>query len=232
MEMKNFVFKCFLVVAFLSLIVLSGISAWTEPTSIPPSGNIYPPVNTGTSTQYKTGSLGLGDGTGNALVAAGNIWPSSNNAYDLGTSTFIWKNIYFNKGYFTTLDPIYKINDKKYATYVSDMVGLKAEVIGEKEFKGNSLIIDLENQKEGSDLWLFYSIVKKDNIIPFVSSQSPVSLYGYIEGSKFIIKTIGENINNVKFSYRLVGERIDNVAKDNLADDQNISMYTDIDKIK
>ncbi len=49
--------------ALLSIFVFSiiGISyAWQNPTVSPPGGNVDAPVNTGTSTQYKAGGLGIG----------------------------------------------------------------------------------------------------------------------------------------------------------------------------
>ncbi|BCX15535.1 MAG: hypothetical protein KatS3mg097_427 [Candidatus Parcubacteria bacterium] len=49
--------------ALLSIFVFSiiGISyAWQNPTVSPPGGNVDAPVNTGTSTQYKAGALGIG----------------------------------------------------------------------------------------------------------------------------------------------------------------------------
>ncbi len=258
MEIKSIIVKVSVVVVFFSLIVLSGIFAWTDaPSSGPPNDNVEAPINVGTDTQIKSGNLGVGDGagvglavagdiittldgetigtiiTGNGnIITAGDIVPESNKSSDLGSDSQWWSKIYFDKGYFNILDPIYQIKGKKYATYVSDMTGLKAETVGEFEFYGNSLTVNLSKVEEESDLWLFYNIVKKDTIIPFVSSQSPVGLYGYIEGENFVIKTIGEYSGNVKLSYRLIGERIDNTITENLSDDQNISTFINVDEIK
>ncbi|MDD5221242.1 MAG: hypothetical protein PHV47_01400 [Candidatus Pacebacteria bacterium] len=269
MEIKNILIKSSVLVVFFSLIVLSGIFAWTDAPSTPPELNTDPPINVGDATQYKLGTFGAGNGTGYGLVSlaafavvdpatlmpytnidlvgnietegtitvAGDILPESDVTSDLGTWDNQWANmyaetIYFNKGNFNILDPTYQIEGTKYATYVSDMTGLKAETVGELEFTENEIVINLSKQEKGSDLWLFYNIVKKDTIIPFVSSQSPVGLYGYIDGENFIIKTISEYSGNVKLSYRLIGERIDNTATNNLSDNQNISTFINVDEIK
>lgn len=258
MEIKNTVIKLSVLVMFFSLIVLSGIFAWTEPTTNPPDGNLDLPVNTGNNNQVKTGALGVGGlivyddfmtgtlvgnqfATGTLITAAGEIetegiFPASDTSV-IGSSGASWAeiyatDIYFDKGTFNTLDPVYQIDGTKYVTYVTDTVGLKAEAVGELEFSGNSFTVNLSKQEKGSDLWLFNSIVKKNTIVPFVSSQSPVGLYGYIEGDSFIIKTIGDYSGTVKLSYRLIGERIDNTATNNLSDNQNISTYINVDEIK
>jgi len=273
MEIKNIVVKLSVLVTFFSLIVLSGIFAWTDAPGNPPNPNADPPLNIGSITQIKKGGLILNtdgiyenglsvigdfvaagdiyltdDGiktnanmilgstgdidTAGTMSIGGDIIPLVDVTSDLGSASNAWDEIYFNKGYFSILDPIYQIEGKKYATYVSDMTGLKAETAGELEFRGNEMIINLSKQEKESDLWLFYNIVKKDTIIPFVSSQSPVGLYGYIDGENFVIKTISEYSGIVKVSYRLIGERIDNTAMSNVSEDQNISTFINVDGIR
>ena len=136
-----------------------------------------------------------------------------------------------NKISVNTVDPVYKINDKRYVTYMPDMIGLKTEVVGEAQTENGVLVIDLAKQPEGSDLWLFYNIVKEETIIPFVSSQSNAQLYAHIEGSKFIIIVRGGD-PNAKFSYRLIGTRKDYKQKDNLLKDPEVSTFIDIDSLK
>jgi len=246
MEIKSLVIKCSAAVTFLSLVVLGAVWAFTPPTSNPPLGNVDVPIHSGTSSQYKYGNLALNYGGSweyglvvrgktdlrGDIEIEGSIIPKDN-TYDLGASGQEWNNLHFNKGFFTTLDPIYKINNKKYATYVSDTIGLKAEVIGQAQLDGRKLVIDLSQQPEGSDLWLFNKIVKKNTIIPFVSPQADASLFGYMDGRKFIIEASEEwgHSKNAKFSYRLAGERIDNTATSNLCSDQSIQPNVDIDAI-
>ncbi|MBI4836827.1 MAG: hypothetical protein HY813_00255 [Candidatus Portnoybacteria bacterium] len=47
---------------FLAIILVAGIAyaVWTEPTAIPPGDNVEAPINIGTTTQYKSGALGIG----------------------------------------------------------------------------------------------------------------------------------------------------------------------------
>jgi hypothetical protein len=129
------------------------------------------------------------------------------------------------------IDPVYKIDGEKYVTYVPDMIGLKAEIVGEGQTKDGKLIIDLAEQKEGSDLWLFWNIVKHDSIIPFVSPQSAADLYAYMDGSKLVVE-VREGDKNAKFSYRLVGTRLDYEDSDNLLKDETVSNYIDIDSLR
>ena len=46
----------------VAMLFLAGfvVFAWTEPSQPPPSGNVDPPVNTGSISQYKAGALGVG----------------------------------------------------------------------------------------------------------------------------------------------------------------------------
>jgi hypothetical protein len=137
-----------------------------------------------------------------------------------------------NKLTVNTIDPVYKINDKKYATYVSDMPGQKVEVVGQAKLKGDKLEIDLAKQPKGSDLWLFWQIVKPETIIPFVSPQSDALLYAYIDGSKLVVK-LRAGQKNAKFSYRLIGTRLDHAGdRDNLYEDQSVKSYIDIDELR
>ncbi|MBI1888852.1 MAG: hypothetical protein HYS15_02880, partial [Candidatus Spechtbacteria bacterium] len=69
----------------------------------------------------------------------------------------------------TTIDPVYEINGKKYATYVSDVAGgVKTEVTGTINVKCQSsnvkcqYVVDFDEQKVGSDLWLFWQTSNKN----------------------------------------------------------------------
>ena len=130
------------------------------------------------------------------------------------------------------IDPVFNINNKKYVTYMPDSIGQKVEVVGQSQLEGNILEIDLANQPEGSDLWLFWQIVDRKSIIPFVSPQSNASLYAYINGSKFIIK-LREGESNTKFSYRLIATRLDHSnAVSNLYENQTAKYYIDINSLR
>jgi len=127
------------------------------------------------------------------------------------------------------IDPVFQINGKKYVTYLPDSIGQKVQVWGESRLEGKVAVMDLSAQPKGSDLWLFWHIVDRDSIVPFVSPQDEASLYAYIKGPNLIIKLLSGK-EDVKFSYYLVGTRIDH--KDDgshLYSDQSIKDYINID---
>lgn len=57
---KTNLFYGLAVIALATLITAAIISAWTEPSSAPPTGNVSAPINVGSATQYKSGALGIG----------------------------------------------------------------------------------------------------------------------------------------------------------------------------
>jgi len=106
------------------------------------------------------------------------------------------------------IDPVFKIDGKKYVTFAAEIVGSKVLVVGQGKLNKGVWKKDLSQQKQGSDLWLFYNIAKPDSIIPFVFPQQPANLYGYIKGSEFRVE-LKDGSPQAKFSYLLIGERID-----------------------
>jgi len=55
--MKKQIFSviiCSLIVCFAVVFYVSG---WTEPTSVPPAGNVFAPLNVGSAPQIKNGAL-------------------------------------------------------------------------------------------------------------------------------------------------------------------------------
>jgi len=228
-------------VIILSLGLVFITLAWTEPTSGPPDGNVSAPINVSNSGQAKEGKLGIqtdlsgqGYDSGYALSVgdsgsvndgikvSGPIHLDSSDGNNNITGV--------NKITVNEVDPVYKIGEKKYATYMADYVGQKVEVVGQSKLNGKQRIINFKNQEKGSDLWLFWKTVSKESVIPFVTAQEQAELYAKVEGSKFIIKSASNN--NVPFSYRLVGTRIDADKDGNLYEDQSIKNYIDINKIK
>ena len=67
--MKN-IFNAALVLSVLavSTIVAYGVMAWTEPALTPPSGNVAAPINIGSITQTKSGSLNIASDTGSVGI--------------------------------------------------------------------------------------------------------------------------------------------------------------------
>jgi len=130
------------------------------------------------------------------------------------------------------IDPVLKISGKLYRTWTLDMVGQRVEVVGQAKLNSKGFWeIDFATQPEASDFWLFWHSADQKTIIPFVSPQGPANLYGYMEGSKFIVKSMGGE-NNIKFSYRLIAVRYD--FRDKTQEETNIrtkptDTYIDID---
>ncbi len=145
------------------------------------NGYLYPAsttmniaIGTSTTPSYKLDVSGSGRFTG-SLIASGGI--NLNNQNITGV----------NKLTVTTIDPIYLIDGRKYATYVSDTIGLKMEVYGKAKLLRSSdktqmsknkkigignldlditgtdhqYIIDFKSVPVGSDLWLFWQTIKE-----------------------------------------------------------------------
>jgi len=130
------------------------------------------------------------------------------------------------------IDPIFNIWGKKYTSYMPDFIGQKVEVVGQEKLEGNELVINLAEEPEGSDLWLFWQVVDHESVIPFVSPQDNASLYAYIDGSRFVIK-LRQGERDSRFSYRLIGTRLDHADDiNNLYNDQAVEHFIDIDKLR
>ncbi len=113
-----------------------------------------------------------------------------------------------------TIDPLYQIGMSKYATYTASVVGgVKEEYVGRGRLAaGNQelyeYVIDFDNVKQGSDLWVWYKIVdfEKENVDAFVTSYGQsADIYYVIEGNRLVFR--GDK--PVEFSYRLIGKRYD-----------------------
>jgi len=59
-KIKRVLIESLPVILFSALIMALVIYAWTEPSQAPPQGNVPAPINVGSTTQYKSGGLGVG----------------------------------------------------------------------------------------------------------------------------------------------------------------------------
>ncbi len=131
-----------------------------------------------------------------------------------------------------TIDPLYEIKGKKYATYVSAIVGgVNEEYIGKAELKTQSAswrtklktyeyIIDFSKEKEGTDLWVWRKAIdfSKDNVNALVTPYGmSANIYYLIEGEKLIFRSD----KPAEFSFRLIGKRFDWKQWPTFAKDQN-----------
>jgi len=146
----------------------------------PASTGINIAIGTSTAPAYRLDVAGSGRFTG-TLVAAGGI--NLNNGNITGV----------NKLTVTTIDPVYSIGGRDYATYVSDTIGLKMEVFGKVRLiyqhpmsiesgSGYGYTIDFNKVAAGSDLWLFWQTIKEgrnmeDVIILLTPEGSPAAVW-------------------------------------------------------
>ncbi len=137
-----------------------------------------------------------------------------------------------NKISVDTIDPIFRIGNQKYATFAPDIIGKKVMVSGQGRLKNGIFEVDLKKQNKGSDLWLFYHIVKNKTIIPIITAQDSSSLYSYLNDSKFIVK-LKNGKKDSKFSYLLIGQRVDSKKNENLVPKpEKASAFIDVNKYK
>ncbi|MFA4998422.1 MAG: hypothetical protein WC514_00110 [Candidatus Paceibacterota bacterium] len=121
-----------------------------------------------------------------------------------------------------TIDPVYSIEDGKYATYMSGMTGVKEETTGVVSLIDGKYVIDFNNLETGSDLWVFY------NVTDFGQGwdKLAVLLSGEGDGKVWYEKNLSENqivlYGDNSVSYRLTAPRFDwqswlNVSEDGKA---------------
>ena len=123
-----------------------------------------------------------------------------------------------------TVDPVYEISGKKYATYLSGMIGQKEEITGIVELVEGKYVIDFRNEIEGSDLWIFSNIVNMEKNFDKVS----VILTGAFDGNVWYEK----DFDNLKLtihgdksgevSYRMTAPRFDYMNWPSILDDDSI----------
>jgi hypothetical protein len=133
-----------------------------------------------------------------------------------------------------TVDPIFKIGGKFYASYMLESIGAKVQITGKGKLENGKWEIDLTQQPEGSDLWLFWQIVDPESITIQITPEEPLQLGGKIVKGKFIVEAL-EPLN-ISFSYMLLGTRLDFASKSpeeiNRVFDQSLKGYIDIDSLK
>ncbi len=142
-----------------------------------------------------------------------------------------------NKLTVTTIDPLYRIGGVNYSTYAASIAGgVKEEYVGRgklvpisNEF---SYVIDFNNVKSGSDLWLWRETVdfSPENVEVLATPYGvPVPIAYTIEESKIIfVADLGKlnfqkevQLPSIDFSYRLIGKRFDWRDWPTYAKDQN-----------
>ena len=127
-----------------------------------------------------------------------------------------------------TVDPIYTILGKRYATYMAAMVGVKEETTGVARLRVASdkrqgiyeYVIDFANEPEGSDLWLFGKVTRlKDNFDKLTVLLTPGfdgNVWYKKDAARQTLASFGSAAGEV--SYRLTAPRFDAAEGPNRSD--------------
>ena len=138
--------------------------------------------------------------------------------YVLNTSDTMSGSLTVNKLYVTTIDPIYEIDGKKYATYVADFAGgVRTETSGVIQLNSETeYVIDFDNLEKGTDLWLFWETSNKemDDLAVVISAGFEGKVWYDKQGHKLTI--YGDEPGEV--SYRLTLPRLDDEEWGNMVE--------------
>ena len=131
-----------------------------------------------------------------------------------------------DKLYVNTIDPIYNIDGKSYATYAASFAGGVKEEFSGQVYLQKSLIngefeavLDFDKLEVGSDLWLWRQTLdfSEENIEVIITPYGNLArTYYLIEDNKIILRADKET----KVSYRLIGRRFDWRKHPTLSEDQ------------
>lgn len=116
-----------------------------------------------------------------------------------------------------TIDPPYTINNKRYATYVASMTGVKEETTGKvitEEYIpgfGYRKIINFSEQEEGSDLWLFSKVSNlrenMDKMSILLTPAKNTKTWYRVNKDSFSLEIYSSQ--KTEISYRLTAPRFD-----------------------
>jgi hypothetical protein len=133
-----------------------------------------------------------------------------------------------------TVDPVYSISGKKYATYGPESIGVKVShtgvlklVLNKNKYEG---ALDFKNTKEGDDLWLFSKTTNLASNFDKLTIQLTPAFKGKVWYSKdkenMIVKIYGEadelNNNELEISYSLSAPRFDFEKWTNYSNDETV----------
>jgi parallel beta-helix repeat protein len=135
-----------------------------------------------------------------------------------------------------TLDPLYTINGKTFATYAPSMTGVKEETTGvikvEKMVEGKDYYqaeIDFNNLEEGSDLWLFSKVtaLRKniDKLSVLLTPAGRTRVWYQVDPQNFKLYFFAERPTTI--SYRLTAPRWDYEKWSNFAEGEGVVINED-----
>jgi len=216
----------------ISLTVGYILAAWIEPNVSPPDGNVDAPINTGDTAQGKNADIwatGFRDSTGNYGIWPANASVTNTLAGDLTIGGGTGK---INVG---TIDPIFEIDGKKYATYMAETSnGVRVDFFGKTKLSKVSnnqssfnyaFSIDFDNLLKGSNLWIFSKIIdfgkNMENLNVVLTPEGEYAdLYYRLNFQENQLIIYGNKQINV--SYRLSVPRFDHEEWSNTVDDKSL----------
>jgi hypothetical protein len=150
-----------LLTAVFAALLFNTAYGFNSPASTPPNGNPGPiPVADGgtnaTTTAQALADLGAAASGANTDITS--LSPSNGSALQIGSAGLV---VGGGTGKITvgTIDPIFRIDGKQYATYAPDMTGVKEETTGVLNLSCKNGVcsnaIDFSNLPNGSNLWIF-----------------------------------------------------------------------------
>ena len=178
----------------------------------------------GTST-FLIGNVGIGTSSPQALLSVGNNSTATVAIFGGGTGKIA----------VGTIDPVYTIGGKQYATYSPETIGIKVETVGNIECKIENgkceYVVDFNNLEEGSDLWLFAKTTNLknnfDKLSTFLTAGFDGRVWYKIDAKELTLtifalpSSVIDNQSSVEVSYRLTALRFDAASWPNIVTDSS-----------
>jgi hypothetical protein len=209
----------------LTIIDIGGIDSPAASIGAVETGSLSVTENAIVGNDFYVGGLNVGPGglysQGRVAIYSTNVNNSNVTLLSVGNTT---ANLVATFGggagkiFVGTIDPVYTINGKQYATYMPAMTGVKEETTGTIKMEcGSELcasIIDFDSVEEGSDLWLFAKTtnLKKniDRMTVLLTPSFDGNVWHEINRNDLTIFARTKNIGNpLEISYRLTAPRFD-----------------------
>lgn len=132
-----------------------------------------------------------------------------------------------------TVDPPYTINGKKFATFLSGIIGVKEEVVGQANTNeyvpgvGYRYLVDFNSLPEGSDLWLFSKATDiKTNInklVALLTPSDPTRVWYEVDKENKRLAIYSARPTTI--SYRLTGPRFDHESWSNTRSENSVAGF-------
>ncbi|MFP4458290.1 MAG: beta strand repeat-containing protein [Candidatus Zixiibacteriota bacterium] len=139
----------------------------------------------------------------------GNYVPYTGATEDVNLGSY---DLYVDVVHANKVDPTMQIDGQLYVTWMAENIGFWIDIISEGQLENGKFTVDLAQQPEGSDLWIFWRSVAEGTVIPLVTAQDEAILMANVDGSLLTVKAI-QGKQDARFSFRLSGKRLDEAQK-------------------